>query len=78
MILNRNNIIAEKNDGQFIPVTAEDTEEYYGEVTAVILCEGDAIGSVILLSRDPKYKMGTLEQKLALTAAGFLGRQMES
>ena len=31
MILNRNNIIAEKNDGQFIPVTAEDTEEYYGE-----------------------------------------------
>lgn len=78
MILNRNNIIAEKNDGQFIPVTAEDTEEYNGEVTAVILCEGDAIGSVILLSRDSKYKMGTLEQKLALTAAGFLGRQMES
>ena len=39
-------------------MTAEDTEEYYGEVTAVILCEGDAIGSVILLSRDPKYRNG--------------------
>ncbi|QNM04326.1 stage V sporulation protein T [Qiania dongpingensis] len=78
MILNRTNVIAGKDDGQFIPVTAEDTEEYSGEVTAVILCEGDAIGSVIILSKDPKYKMGTLEQKLALTAAGFLGRQMES
>ena len=78
MILNRNNIIAGKDDGQFIPVTTEDTEEYSGEVTAVILCEGDAIGSVIILSKDPKYKMGVLEQKLALTAAGFLGRQMES
>ena len=47
-------------------------------MTAVILCEGDAIGAVLLLSKDPKYKMGTLEQKLASTAAGFLGRQMES
>lgn len=78
MILNRTNVIAGKDDGQFVPITAEDTEEYSGEVTAVILCEGDAIGSVIILSKDPKYKMGTLEQKLALTAAGFLGRQMES
>ena len=71
-------MLAEKDDGQFIPVTDEDAEEYSGEVTAVILCEGDAIGSVLLLSKDPKYRMGTLEQKLALTAAGFLGRQMES
>ena len=47
--------------------------------TAVILCEGDAIGAVILLNnKDGKYKMGPAEQKLASTAAGFLGRQMES
>ena len=78
MILNRNNLLSNKEDGQFVPITAEDAEEYCGQVTAVILCEGDAIGSVILLNRDSKYKMGTLEQKLALTAAGFLGKQMES
>jgi len=29
------------------------------------------------LEKNPKQKMGLLEQKLALTAAGFLGRQME-
>ena len=42
-----------------------------------ILCEGDAIGAVILFSKDPKAKMGEVEQKLAVSAAGFLGRQME-
>ena len=35
------------------------------------------IGAVILFSRDPRTKMGDTEQKLALSAAGFLGRQME-
>ena len=39
---------------------------------------GDAIGAVILFSRDPKVKMGDMELKLALTAANFLGRQMEN
>ena len=42
-----------------------------------IICEGDIIGSVILLENDGKSKMGEVEQKLALSAAGFLGRQME-
>ena len=42
-----------------------------------ILCEGDIIGSVILLENDGKSKMGEVEQKLAQSAAGFLGRQME-
>ena len=79
MILNRSSVTANQDDGKFIPVTAEDAEEYFGQVTAVILCEGDAIGAVILLNnKDGKYKMGPAEQKLASTAAGFLGRQMES
>ena len=38
---------------------------------------GDAIGAVILLAKDAKLKMGEVEQKLAASAAGFLGRQME-
>ena len=44
---------------------------------STIISEGDAIGSVLMLEKNPKQKMGALEQKLALTAAGFLGRQME-
>ena len=42
-----------------------------------ILCEGDIIGGVILLSRDAKKKLAELEQKMAACAAAFLGSQME-
>ena len=42
-----------------------------------IICEGDVIGSVILVETDHKSKMGEVEQKLIQSAAGFLGRQME-
>ena len=41
-------------------------------------CHGeDVIGAVVLVESDEKSKMGEVEQKLALSAAGFLGRQME-
>ena len=47
------------------------------ETICPIISEGDAIGSVILLGRDAKARMGEVEQKVAATAANFLGRQME-
>ena len=47
------------------------------QAVAPIICEGDAIGSVSLLSREARVKMGDMEIKLVATAAGFLGRQME-
>ncbi|MBQ8412853.1 MAG: stage V sporulation protein T, partial [Lachnospiraceae bacterium] len=42
-----------------------------------IICEGDAIGAVILLSRDGDKTIGEAEQKAAVIAANFLGKQME-
>lgn len=48
-----------------------------GEVIAPIIAEGDPIGAVILMSKDPNVKMGELETKLTETAAGFLAKQME-
>ena len=47
------------------------------EAIVPIICEGDAIGAVAILSREPKAKFGETEMKLVSTAAGFLGRQME-
>ncbi len=58
-------------------MTADDPGEYVQEAVSTIICEGDAIGSVILYSRDDREKMGETESKLAAAAAGFLGRQME-
>ena len=47
------------------------------EVIVPIICEGDPIGAVALLSRDPKARLGEAELRLVSTAAGFLGQQME-
>ena len=38
---------------------------------------GEAVGAVILLSREEGARMGETEIKVAETAAGFIGRQME-
>ncbi|HZK70401.1 MAG TPA: stage V sporulation T C-terminal domain-containing protein, partial [Clostridia bacterium] len=50
---------------------------YSSQVISPIIAEGDAIGSVIIFSTDPSVKMGEVEMKLADSASGFLGRQME-
>ena len=57
--------------------SAEEMEGVTYEAVTPIICEGDAIGAVVLLSRDMKVKFGDMELKLVTTAAGFLGRQME-
>ncbi len=55
----------------------EDNGRFSSFVIAPIQAHGDAIGAVILCSKDPGTKMGEVEAKLAGTAATFLGRQME-
>ena len=47
------------------------------DAAATILAEGDAIGMVLLLSRDTERIFGDFEQKMAICGANFLGRQME-
>lgn len=50
---------------------------YTAQVVSPIISEGDPIGAVILLSMDPNTRMGEVEAKLAQSASGFLGKQME-
>lgn len=77
VINERENIIASKDDKKFVKIVADDDTEYYYQVIWPIISEGDAIGAVVLLTKDPKVKFGDVENKLASTAAYFLGRQME-
>ena len=78
VIQERMTVQAGKDDKAYTPVAAEDIEGIVAQVVAPIICEGDAIGAVILMSREPRGKFGEGGVKLAATAAGFLGRQMES
>lgn len=74
---NRDMFLATKGDRNFINVCDEIEPEYIHMTVAPIICEGDIIGSVMLLENDNKAKMGEVEQKLVMSASGFLGRQME-
>lgn len=72
----RESVMASRGERSFIEIE-EEGGKYVHEAICPILCEGDVIGSVILLEDDNKGRMGEVEQKLILSAAGFLGRQME-
>ena len=73
----RSQIMAALGDKKYVAITDSQEEEYEYEIICPIICEGDVIGGVILLSKDAKKKLGELEQKMVACAAGFLGRQME-
>lgn len=73
----RENILATRTERKFIPIV-QGEEEFQAQVISPIICEGDAIGSVIITTREPKCKFGDAEQKLTHSAAGFLGRQLET
>ncbi len=76
-ISEREQITAYKDERKFVPVTEEIAEEFAAEVICPIICEGDALGAVVILEKQDRKKLGETEQKLALCAANFLGRQME-
>ncbi|MBP5256724.1 MAG: AbrB/MazE/SpoVT family DNA-binding domain-containing protein [Clostridia bacterium] len=64
-----------------LSATAEMTSEYFISCAMPMICEGDLVGAVASLTKDePKTDRvrRETEQKLIQTAAGFLGRQLES
>lgn len=76
-ISERKNYQASAGDAEFMKVTLDDAGEYTEQAFSTIICEGDAIGAVIICNKDEKKKMNDTEGKLAAAAASFLGRQME-
>lgn len=61
------------------PIFAADGEEKYQlGVVAPILSQGDLMGCVMLLMGAGDGPLQEADQGLAKTAAGFLGKQMES
>lgn len=52
-------------------VTLDDAGEYTEQAFSTIICEGDAIGAVIICNKDEKKKMNDTEGKLAAAAASF-------
>ena len=68
-----------ENDGNSITIVDNDNQDknYTSQVIWPIISNGDTVGTVILLSKEPNTKMGDTESKIVQSAAGFLGKQME-
>ncbi len=64
---------------KIVPIIDDEEIEgkYTSQVIAPIIAEGDAIGTVVIVSGESDVKFGEMEEKLAGTAALFLGKQME-
>ena len=71
--------ISKDNNDVAVPITENETNDKLknAQVIYPIISDGDAVGSVILMSKDDKTKMTEVEQKVAQSAANFLGKQME-
>ena len=69
----------QQNGGRMVAVTTEEDQNpnYTAQVISPIIADGEAIGAVLLMSRDNGVKMGDTELQVAETAAGIVGRQME-
>ena len=76
---NKVKYVSKENNDMAVPITQNEKNDkiYKAQVIYPIISDGDAIGSVILLSKDDKTKMSEVEQKVAQSAASFLGSQME-
>lgn len=74
----RKSVLAESTDKEFIQVAENLDEGYKAQAVSPIICEGDVLGAVIITTKDAKTKFTDTEKTLAMAAADFLGRQMES
>ena len=67
-----------ENNNNAIPITRNDNKERKNnsQIVYPIIAEGDVIGSVILMAKEPNSKMSDVEKKVVQSAATFLGSQM--
>lgn len=79
IIEEKTTLVVKAPEEKTVSILADESgdRQYSAQVVSPIISEGDPIGAVIFLSTDPNVRMGEVEAKLAQSAAGFLGKQME-
>lgn len=70
---------SKENNEISIPVTDSEGKQkiFNSQVIYPIISDGDVIGSVILIAKEPSKEMNDADNKVAQSAAGFLGNHLE-
>ena len=71
--------VSRDNSDIAMPITKNENPDRKNNAQVVypIISNGDTIGTVILMSKEANQKMNEVEQKVAQSAATFLGTQMD-
>ena len=79
VIENKEVFKSKDNNEIAIPITQNEGREriYNSQVIYPIITDGDVVGTVILLSKEPNKKMLDADDKVAQSAASFLGNHLE-
>ena len=79
VIENKEVFKSKENNEIAIPITKNQGREriYNSQVIYPIITDGDVVGTVILLSKEPNKKMLDSDDKVSQSAASFLGNHLE-
>ena len=77
-ILSERDLYHSTNGKPVISITDNDNISISEQLIQPIVCEGDVIGSVIIMAKDKEKGLSEVEKKLVNMASNFLGRRMEA
>ncbi len=76
-IIGEKTAVVIKPESNVKPAVVDGSDKYTAGVVAPIISSGDTIGSVVFFGSDENPSFSAVEEKLAQSAAAFLGKQME-
>ncbi len=78
IIEQRQNVLAKKTEKAFVPLSFLSSQEFQSQALSTIICAGDAVGAVMVLSSKEAAPVNSADLNLAMTGAYFLGKQLEN
>ena len=73
----RENLLTDESTAILITEKGNKEKECKSQVIVPIISDSEVTGSVVLIAKEPKTKLGKNEEQIAKVAANFLGNQME-
>lgn len=77
-IQRRQTILAKEIEKEYVSISSLSSLQFCSEALATIICQGDAVGAVILLSDKETAPVDASCLQLAAAGALFLGKQLEN